>query len=40
MIPKLMEPLLITFLGIIMIGMIVAVFSPIYSSISKIMEGM
>ena len=40
MIPKLMEPLLITFLGIIMVGMIVAVFSPIYSSISKIMEGM
>jgi len=36
LLPKLLEPLLILFVGGIMLAMIVAIFMPIYGSISKI----
>jgi type II secretory pathway component PulF len=36
--PKLLEPILILFVGGIMFGMIMAVFMPIYSSISKVLK--
>jgi len=38
LLPKLLEPILILFVGGIMLGMIFAVFMPIYSSISQVLK--
>ncbi len=40
LIPKILEPVIIIFMGLVMFGMIVAVFMPIYSSISTMLKGL